>query len=151
MSTEKKCSKCGVVKSLDDYHRDRKKRDGRCSSCKVCACEAGIRTYYRTKDANKEKWKQQKKRRDYADIMVRAVRRYTAKNPEKVRAHVALNNAVKRGKIVRQPCKECGAPKAHAHHHDYSKPFDVEWLCVVCHRREHRRTAVGIALAQEGK
>ena len=50
-----------------------------------------------------------------------------------------LNVYVKRGKIVRaSECGRCGSPrKVQAHHHDYSKPLQVEWLCLVCHMREH--------------
>lgn len=35
------------------------------------------------------------------------------------------------------PCAICGGPGKHRHHHDYSKPEDVTWLCITCHRREH--------------
>lgn len=32
----KHCPKCGVVKSLDEFHRRRESPDGRASHCKVC-------------------------------------------------------------------------------------------------------------------
>jgi hypothetical protein len=28
--------------------------------------------------------------------------------------------------------------KPHAHHLDYTRPYDVEWLCPGCHMRKHR-------------
>ncbi len=33
-------------------------------------------------------------------------------------------------------CRATNA-KVHAHHHDYSKPLDVEWLCKDCHWQQH--------------
>ena len=42
-------------------------------------------------------------------------------------------------KLDRQPCEQCGALPADAHHDDYSKPLDVRWLCESCHGIEHRR------------
>lgn len=34
-----------------------------------------------------------------------------------------------RGVLKRQPCEICGAVKVEAHHEDYTKPFEVRWLC----------------------
>src|ERR1039458_7338116 len=45
-----------------------------------------------------------------------------------------LNLYVYYGKVKRQPCEVCGAQPAEAHHEDYSKPLDVEWLCPTHHR-----------------
>ena len=43
--------------------------------------------------------------------------------------------------MLRKPetCSECGARgrKIHGHHADYSKPFEVTWLCEFCHRALH--------------
>lgn len=54
-------------------------------------------------------------------------------------ARWAVNRAIASGRLARQPCQVCGAAKADAHHHDYSKPLDVTWLCRPCHAAEHRR------------
>jgi hypothetical protein len=59
------------------------------------------------------------------------------KRPDAYRAHSALNNAVRDHRLEKEPCYFCGTPEVHAHHHDYSKPLDVTWLCVKCHQRLH--------------
>lgn len=58
-------------------------------------------------------------------------------DPTKFRARMALNEAVKKGIVDREPCDKCGAI-AQAHHSDYSKPLEVEWLCEVHHGERHR-------------
>jgi len=47
--------------------------------------------------------------------------------------------AIKRGELVRpDTCQECGAHDLiHAHHEDYDRPLDVEFLCVRCHFARH--------------
>jgi hypothetical protein len=59
-------------------------------------------------------------------------------NPEKKKAHNAVNNALRYGKIHRHPCCICGS-KAEAHHEDYSKPLDVIWLCPKHHGEHHAK------------
>jgi hypothetical protein len=56
-------------------------------------------------------------------------------------ARALANVALRRGKIQRQPCRDCGATKAEKHHPDYSKPLDIIWLCRDCHMTEHRNVA----------
>ncbi|TIM87706.1 MAG: hypothetical protein E5Y50_11115 [Mesorhizobium sp.] len=60
-------------------------------------------------------------------------------HPKAVWAQQALRSAVKRGLIIQQPCEECGALDAEAHHDCYDRPMDVRWLCRLHHRREHIR------------
>lgn len=50
-----------------------------------------------------------------------------------------VHDAVKAGKLKRQPCEVCGSIKRiHAHHDDYSKPYDVKWLCPKHHVEWHQ-------------
>lgn len=68
----------------------------------------------------------------------RAEKRYKDKYPEKARAHRAVSNAIRDGKLVREDCEICGS-EAEAHHEDYSQPLDVRWMCF----RHHREIAHG--------
>ncbi len=61
------------------------------------------------------------------------------RDPVKTKAQTAVSNAIRDGRLLRQPCATCGAPRAEAHHDDYSRPLDVLWLCKTHHTEEHRR------------
>ncbi len=61
-------------------------------------------------------------------------------------AYRAVRSAIERGALVRpSTCARCndapspasdGRSRIQAHHHDYDKPLDVEWICARCHRKE---------------
>ena len=57
---------------------------------------------------------------------------------KRIYARSVSNHAIRDGKLKREPCEACGNPKSEAHHHDYNKPLDVEWLCKKCHFQEHK-------------
>ena len=63
--------------------------------------------------------------------------RYPRELNQKLLARRLAMQAMQSGELIRQPCVKCGALKAEAHHPDYSKPLDVQWLCRPCHDREH--------------
>lgn len=46
--------------------------------------------------------------------------------------------AVANGTLKKEPCENCGNPKAEIHHYDYNKPMLVSWLCKKCHAEWHR-------------
>jgi len=77
-----------------------------------------------------------------SEYMRQLVRRWRENNPRAVHAHNILNNAIKRGEAVRPDhCSipGCSNPDPEGHHEDYSKPLDVVWLCVSCHKLLHLR------------
>lgn len=45
--------------------------------------------------------------------------------------------AIASGKLREVPCEVCGSAIVEAHHDDYSKPFDVRWLCRKHHFEHH--------------
>jgi hypothetical protein len=51
--------------------------------------------------------------------------------------------AIKTKTLVRQPCEVCGAPRAQAHHEDYSKPLEVRWFCQKHHAELHKTLIQG--------
>lgn len=54
-------------------------------------------------------------------------------NADKVTA-----KAIRTGHLQRQPCEVCGTDESvEAHHDDYAKPLDVQWLCRHHHVRKH--------------
>src|SRR5215475_13126734 len=50
-------------------------------------------------------------------------------------AHVYL----KRGKIVKEPCRICGSVDSEMHHPNYRKPTLVHWYCRPCHLAFHKK------------
>jgi hypothetical protein len=59
----------------------------------------------------------------------------------KSNARSFANAYQRRGVLTRQPCSACGNPDAEKHHHDYSKPLEVTWLCRPCHMKQHGEDA----------
>lgn len=56
---------------------------------------------------------------------------------EKKLARQAAWRAVKRGVVKKEACRCCGCFESQAHHEDYSKPFEIIWLCKKCHDALH--------------
>jgi hypothetical protein len=100
----------------------------------------------------------------HKEKIIKNVREWQEKNPEKVKqirinadikkriihsdhvkARVALNGAVRSGKVVKGVCEVCGDPHVEGHHFDYTQPFKVNWLCPKHHREwEKNRTSVHV-------
>jgi len=94
--------------------------------------DRGAEKYERQKQRSRE-WKKRNPER-HAEL----ARAYRARNKEKSDAQNRLNYAIRQGRMERQPCEKCGTTnRVHAHHYDYSKPYDVEWLCYKCHKGVH--------------
>lgn len=59
--------------------------------------------------------------------------KHRQKYPEKVKARIA-------GQVFpRKPCEVCGNEQSEAHHDDYSKPWEIRWLC----QKHHKEVGCG--------
>ena len=118
--------------------------DGHLGKCKACTKRdvknnrAVKADYYSGYESARSKTGERKQQMRSAALVMRS------RNPEKYKARTELNNAVRDGRIKRQPCSVYGCTRvAQAHHDDHSKPLEVKWLCFVHHReKEHHQTVV---------
>lgn len=147
MSTPAKCCKtCGETKPLSEYYDHPKARDGHLNECKACVRERSRRNTQRLlmdaawveKELERQRIKQRKKKPPVDPVAKReAMKRYSEKHPEKKIAHQIAGNAIRDGRLKRQPCFVCGDENSQAHHEDYSKPLDVIWYCTKHHAERH--------------
>lgn len=156
---EKKCFKCGEVKSLSDFYKHPKMPDGHVNKCKECNKKdvrenrAKRADYYREYDrARSMRPDRVESRRLYQNSeegkrIVNAIRkRYIERNPIKRAAHIMVRNAVRDGRLEKPAsCESCGSsPKRlHGHHDDYAQPLTVRWLCPKCHKEWHDENGEG--------
>lgn len=142
MASEKTCFKCRAVKPLGDFYRHPQMADGHLGKCKECTRNDVRRRYSLVIEDRHAYDKARSSLPEYKDAMAANSRRRRALNPEKAKARDAVNNAIRDGRLRKEPCFHCGSKtKIEAHHRDYLKPLDVQWVCFKCHReREHGQT-----------
>ena len=156
----KTCTKCKKRRSLSRFFRNRTCKDGLSVYCKECQKAATddwrIRNKQRISTVNRiwyrnnikhhaaqtKQWKQNNR-----DRVCEGAARQRVRWPEKVAARQAVSDALRAGRMVRQPCAQCGKPNAHAHHPDYSEHLYVVWLCRKHHAEAHSATTVGRSVA----
>lgn len=116
-STEKYCSKCEQTLSISSF-RIRPSGTAYDAYCLDCTREYN-RSYYRRNPYHAPS------------------KMHPPKDAIRAHARNLLQSAVRWGKMKRQPCIKCGKEEAQGHHEDYSKPYDVVWLCRTHHGEVH--------------
>jgi hypothetical protein len=149
------CRCCGIEQDLHSgFYIHARMADGYLNKCKECVKNRvkvhrkendHVRAYDRFRYYNDPKRNESNKLNSKLrylknpEKVIATNKRWILRNPEKRAAHIAVGNAVRDGKLIRQPCVVCGELKVHAHHTDYSKKLDVIWLCKDHHMKEHRK------------
>lgn len=126
-----KCKHCLIdfeARSWQVTHRDyrclpckRSQQNARNAAKGILLREESKAAYQRRKDYYSAYWRA--KQADPEHRKKRAARRKVA-------------TEIEAGRLVRQPCQLCGDAKTDAHHHDYSQPLVIQWLCRRCHFKE---------------
>ena len=133
----KKCFKFGKEKSIDDFYVHKEMADGHLNKCKECTKKDTAKNYrdniVHYVEYEKERSKRPERKRKNREY----IRRMKKKNPERFLACNKVSNAIRDGRLEREPCVICGESNTEAHHEDYSKPLDVVWLCRKHHLAIH--------------
>lgn len=139
---EKRCFKCGEMKPMTGFYKHSAMKDGRLNKCKECT-KADVSANY---DLRREQYAEYEKKRSQRPERKAMASSYAKnrrqRNPEKERVRWATSNAIRDGRLLRQPCSVCGEPKAEAHHNSYTDAFDVTWLCRRHHLERHHKEVV---------
>lgn len=136
---QKQCRVCGILQSIENFHRNPSMADGRFNSCRTCRSLAERNRY----QANPERIRARV--RTYRADNVNAVRArdrlrgFRIYDRQKVAARRYVRDALSKGILVRQPCEVCGESHTDAHHPDYDQPLTVQWLCRRHHGVVHQR------------
>lgn len=137
MSASKACITCGEFKPIDDFYRHRMMADGHLNSCRDCVKARTRRHRSQNIDRIREYDRMRSRKPDRIALRLKTSADYIKNFPDRRIATSAVYTAIKAGTLTALPCHFCGKIKTEAHHHDYSKPLDVTWLCRKCHQKFH--------------
>ena len=149
----KTCFKCHRELPISEFYVHLQMGDGHLGKCKDCTKKDTAARIARKKlDLDwmlkeRERCRLKDNRRRWLGLLPPACRdkrteaqnKYRLRFPERARAHYLVAESVKWGRMNRLPCSVCGDSQSHAHHEDYSRPFDVVWLCPKHHSQRHRQ------------
>ncbi len=154
--SSKPCICCGERLPVGEFYTHPMMADGHLNKCKSC-CRRHAQEH---RNRNIEKVRAYDRKRGalphrklaaaaYAKTDAgklasrRSGERYAKNNPNKRSAQIAAGNAIRDGRLHKSNCEVCGSERTHAHHDDYSKPFDVRWLCPKHHTEWHKKNGPG--------
>jgi hypothetical protein len=129
----KECFKCGQVKPLSDFYRHKQMADGHVNKCKECN-KVDVRENRKLKVAYYREYDRERGNRHDPSYITE----YRNKYPNKYKAHTMVNNAIRDGRLHKEPCHICGSSEyIHANHDDFLKPLNVRGLCEAHHKQWH--------------
>lgn len=139
------CRRCGITKPITEFYPHATMRDGHLNVCRECK-RADQRRYQQT-PAGRETERRRNAKPERLKKLIARSKAFRKRNPEKYAAHMAVQVALKSGRLVRpKKCQGCGAERPlQAHHNDYNRPLKVEWLCSPCHGQHNPRHLQAIA------
>jgi ribosomal protein L44E len=141
----KHCKGCDTAKPVTDFNKNRSSKDGLQYRCRQCQLAANRQWCERHPEVRRAALRRQYRREKAKP----GSRRPSKSGPAKAKkAQLAVWNATLTGRLIRPDnCSACGSSEwpIQAHHEDYSRPLDVQWLCTRCHGRLHAAKKQGAA------
>lgn len=141
----KTCFKCNRLLPINEFYPHSQMGDGYLNKCKECNKKDVKENYAKRREQYSEYERMRNQDEQRKEMRLQYQRERRAKHPDKYRAWQAISYALRYKKIQRESCKFCGNPKSQAHHHDYSRPLDVVWVCFKCHREKfHNQVVIAV-------
>lgn len=132
----KTCFKCRRELPRTEFYAHPEMKDGLLGKCKDCTrddvAEHRIKNVGRIREYDRQRAAEPHR----VQLRSRVCAEDRAKHPDRYRARRAVSRAVREGRLMKPfNCTRCGTATARieAHHPDYAKPLDVEWVCKPCH------------------
>ena len=123
----KRCTGCNELKPRSDFYQKGSRLFAR---CKTCWLKQSSDYYYsKPEHLETERVKRRYIKRRETGLVALASKKYRDKHPAECKSRYVLKNAIRSGKILRQPCEICSKTPGEAHHWNYKLPLSVIWLC----------------------
>lgn len=133
----KTCYVCSKEKPLVKFYKNKGMADGHLNRC--ISCEKTYKKQYLIDNLSYVREQKKKNRKKNHNSTMESKREWRKNNPIKHTAHMAVSNAIFRGRLVEKPCGVCGEiENVHGHHDDYLKTLEVVWLCPMHHKEWHK-------------
>jgi hypothetical protein len=133
------CRDCMESLPINMFGPERASKDGKKYSCRKCLTAKQLKRFYAADGGKSRRLNRRARyRQQVVDGTVR-LRKSTRSNVRPYDAHEQamrrVKSALRRGDVIKPlKCSCCGSARnLEAHHPDYSKPLEVEWLCSLCH------------------
>lgn len=147
-TTAIRCKRCERLRPSDKFYDEPLKVSGKKGTCKDCFNAQGktFRQAHKVQKRGRD-WlwrrlhpdrvaaKDARYHQRYPGLRGARTDAWQAKYPERRRAHIIVQGAIRTGRLIRpSQCVDCGhSGRIEGHHPDYSKPLEVQWLCKPCH------------------
>lgn len=136
----KTCRKCFEDKDLSKFYRHKQMFDSHLNICIECT----KKRVSKHRKENIDKIREYDRERGKLPRRIKNTKETTSsrrkENKDYYFSHTKLGDALRGGKILKPKiCSWCTEhhKQIEGHHHDYSKPLEVTWLCSPCHKKLH--------------
>jgi hypothetical protein len=136
----KVCSVCKQELPATSFSPRKNRPSGLQSMCKSCHAIQSKESRLKNPERAADSMARYRRSELGKQNSLKAVLAYRKRYPEKRKAGSKVYKAILAEKITKPTlCEHCGVSDTNldGHHHDYSKPLEVLWLCRKCHVRLH--------------
>lgn len=135
------CFKCKNRKELTSFYTHPEMSNGHIGKCKTCTKRDVLENRLKNLERIRLYDRERSKLPHRAEMHGKIRDAWRKEHPGGFRSHNKVRYALKSGRLKKPNCcSKCtiGGVRLDAHHPDYRKHLLIKWLCLPCHRVEHK-------------